>query len=95
MDGFALNSTPSFLDGYISRWQANYRPRRETMEWLVGSQANTTPCTATHTCAKKRRAFVSFSRILRFRVVVIRARMGWDGMGVGSGHEFHYNDSQQ
>ena len=42
MDANALNSTPRLLNRYISLRQTNYRSRRETMGWLVGSPANST-----------------------------------------------------
>ena len=79
MDGIALNSTARLLNRYISLWQANYRSRRESMGWLVGSPANSTPCTATHTRAKPTRALVSCSHVLRFGMEIIGALLGWDG----------------
>ena len=82
----ALNSTPRFLNRSFSLWQAKYRSRRDTMGLLVGSPATSMSRTATHTSVQKPQAFVSFPRFLRFRVVIIGARMGcgagWFGKSI-------------
>ena len=102
MDDNALNSTPRLMKRYISLRQTNYRSRREMMGWLVGSPANSMVNHLSgginiyiyrdsgqyqRTYKRLLHVFLDFDQYVSER--------GWDGMGVGSEHQFHGQYLQQ